>query len=71
MTNSTAVPIKDMVLGCLSQMLRQRGDNIRSGWGTVFGVFATAAKENYSAWPPPLFSASIADFDRLDCESGI
>ena len=53
MTHSTAVPIKDMVLGCLSQMLRRRGDNIRSGWGTVFGVFTTAAKENYSASSPP------------------
>ncbi|KAA8902089.1 hypothetical protein FN846DRAFT_780695 [Sphaerosporella brunnea] len=47
MTNSTVVPVKDMVLSCLHQMLSARGDNIRSGWGTMFGVFTTAAKENY------------------------
>ncbi|KAF8536221.1 hypothetical protein BDD12DRAFT_851957 [Trichophaea hybrida] len=49
MSNSTAVPVKDMVLSCLSQMLQARGDNIRSGWGTMFGVFTTAAKENYAS----------------------
>ncbi|KAI5821112.1 hypothetical protein BZA77DRAFT_238616 [Pyronema omphalodes] len=49
MTNSTVVPVKDMVLSCLSQMLQARGDNIRSGWGTMFGVFTTAAKENYAS----------------------
>ncbi|KAI5847008.1 hypothetical protein BZA05DRAFT_341253 [Tricharina praecox] len=47
MTNSTVVPVKDMVLSCLHQMLQARGDNIRSGWGTMFGVFTTAAKETY------------------------
>jgi brefeldin A-inhibited guanine nucleotide-exchange protein len=52
MTNSTVVPVKDMVLSCLHQMLTARGDNIRSGWGTMFGVFTTAAKENYRTKAP-------------------
>lgn len=47
MNNSRVVPVKDMVLSCLSQMLQARGDNIRSGWATMFAVFTTAAKENY------------------------
>jgi brefeldin A-inhibited guanine nucleotide-exchange protein len=47
MAHSAVVPVKDMVLRCLSQMLQARGDNIRSGWRTMFGVFTTAAKENY------------------------
>jgi len=52
MTNSTVVPVKDMVLSCLHQMLQTRGDNIRSGWGTMFGVFTTAAKETYRMSTP-------------------
>lgn len=47
MANSTVVPVKDMVLRCLSQMITARGENIRSGWKTMFGVFTVAAKERY------------------------
>jgi brefeldin A-inhibited guanine nucleotide-exchange protein len=47
MSHSTALPVKDMVLRCLSQMLQARGDNVRSGWRTMFSVFTTAAKEEY------------------------
>lgn len=47
MANSTAVAVKDMVLRCMIQMIQARGDNIRSGWKTMFGVFTVAAKEPY------------------------
>jgi brefeldin A-inhibited guanine nucleotide-exchange protein len=45
--NSGVVTVKDMVLRCLIQMIQARGDNIRSGWKTMFGVFTIAAKEPY------------------------
>ena len=47
MANSSAVMVKDMVLQCLIQMIQARGDNIRSGWKTMFGVFTVAAREPY------------------------
>ena len=47
MANSSAVTVKDMVLRCLIQMIQARGQNIRSGWKTMFGVFTVAAKEPY------------------------
>ncbi|KIV83368.1 hypothetical protein PV11_05400 [Exophiala sideris] len=47
MANSTVVTVKDMVLRCLIQMIQARGDNIRSGWKTMFGVFSIAAREQY------------------------
>ncbi|KAJ9496952.1 guanine nucleotide exchange protein for ADP-robosylation factor [Exophiala xenobiotica] len=47
MANSTVVIVKDMVLRCLIQMIQARGDNIRSGWKTMFGVFSIAAREQY------------------------
>ncbi|KAF1811579.1 protein transport protein sec72 [Eremomyces bilateralis CBS 781.70] len=47
MGNSTVVPVKDMVLRCLIQMIQARGENIRSGWRTMFGVFTVAAREPY------------------------
>jgi len=49
MHNSTAVNVKDMVLRCLVQMIEARGENIRSGWKTIFGVFGVAAQEPYEA----------------------
>ena len=49
MANSTVVTVKDMVLRCLIQMIQARGDNIRSGWKTMFGVFTVAAHEQYEA----------------------
>lgn len=45
--NSSAVTVKDMVLRCLIQMIQARGENIRSGWKTMFGVFTVAAREPY------------------------
>ncbi|KAJ5722760.1 hypothetical protein N7488_000795 [Penicillium malachiteum] len=47
MANSTTAPVKDMILRCLIQMIQARGDNIRSGWKTMFGVFTVAAREPY------------------------
>lgn len=49
MSNTTVVSVKDMVLRCLIQMIQARGDNIRSGWKTMFGVFSIAAREQYEA----------------------
>ena len=46
-TNSTVVIVKDMVLRCLIQMIQANGDNIRSGWKTMFGVFTVAGREPY------------------------
>jgi brefeldin A-inhibited guanine nucleotide-exchange protein len=45
--NSTVPTVKDMVLRCLIQMIQARGENIRSGWRTMFGVFTVAARESY------------------------
>ena len=45
--NSSAVTVKDMVLRCLIQMIQARGENIRSGWKAMFGVFTVAAREPY------------------------
>ncbi|KAF2089522.1 hypothetical protein K490DRAFT_63660 [Saccharata proteae CBS 121410] len=45
--NTNVVMVKDMVLRCLIQMIQARGENIRSGWRTMFAVFTVAAKEPY------------------------
>ena len=45
LSNASQVAVKDMVLRCLIQMIQARGDNIRSGWKTMFGVFTVAARE--------------------------
>ncbi|KAG9240854.1 hypothetical protein BJ878DRAFT_570682 [Calycina marina] len=49
MANSTAVTVKDMILRCLIQMIQKSGENIRSGWRTMFGVFTVAAREPYES----------------------
>lgn len=49
MANSNNVAVKDMILRCLIQMIQARGDNIRSGWKTMFGVFSVAAREHYES----------------------
>jgi brefeldin A-inhibited guanine nucleotide-exchange protein len=49
LSNSTNVTVKDMVLRCLIQMIQARGDNIRSGWRTMFGVFTVAAREPHES----------------------
>ena len=50
MANSTTAAVKDMILRCLIQMIQARGDNIRSGWKTMFGVFTVAAREPYGTF---------------------
>ena len=49
MENSSVVTVKDMALRCLVQMIQARGENIRSGWRTMFGVFTIAAREQYES----------------------
>ena len=49
MSNSANITVKDMVLRCLIQMIQARGENIRSGWRTMFGVFTVAAREPYES----------------------
>ncbi|KAI8667026.1 hypothetical protein NCS56_00837800 [Fusarium sp. Ph1] len=49
LANSHNVTVKDMVLRCLIQMIQAKGDNIRSGWRTMFGVFTVAAREPYES----------------------
>ncbi|TPX07965.1 uncharacterized protein E0L32_010296 [Thyridium curvatum] len=45
MSNSNNIHVKDMALRCLIQMIQARGENIRSGWRTMFGVFTVAARD--------------------------
>ncbi|GAO17369.1 uncharacterized protein UV8b_00196 [Ustilaginoidea virens] len=49
LANSQNVTVKDLVLRCLIQMIQARGDNIRSGWRTMFGVFTVAARETHES----------------------
>jgi brefeldin A-inhibited guanine nucleotide-exchange protein len=49
LANSHNVTVKDLVLRCLIQMIQARGDNIRSGWRTMFGVFTVAARETHES----------------------
>jgi brefeldin A-inhibited guanine nucleotide-exchange protein len=49
LANSNNITVKDMVLRCLIQMIQARGDNIRSGWRTMFGVFTVAAREPHES----------------------
>ncbi|KAM7187343.1 hypothetical protein V8F20_011007 [Naviculisporaceae sp. PSN 640] len=49
MSNSTNITVKDMILRCLIQMIQARGENIKSGWRTMFGVFTVAAREPYES----------------------
>jgi brefeldin A-inhibited guanine nucleotide-exchange protein len=55
--NTNVVAVKDMVLRCLIQMIQARGENIRSGWKTMFGVFTVAAREPYGMSTPITFHA--------------
>lgn len=53
LNNASQMLVKDMVLRCLIQMIQARGDNIRSGWKTMFGVFTVAAREPHGVYIPP------------------
>ncbi|KAI0131773.1 Sec7 domain-containing protein [Xylariales sp. AK1849] len=47
--NSNNLTVKDMALRCLVQMIQARGENIRSGWRTMFGVFTVAARDPHES----------------------
>lgn len=49
LANSHNATVKDLVLRCLIQMILARGDNIRSGWRTMFGVFTVAARDPHES----------------------
>ena len=70
-TNSSAVTVKDMVLRCLIQMIQARGENIRSGWKTMFGVFTVAAREPYGMSFRPRYPSSANVVNRGYCKSCI
>ncbi|ETS83417.1 hypothetical protein PFICI_05293 [Pestalotiopsis fici W106-1] len=48
-SNSNNISVKDMALRCLIQMIQARGENIRSGWRTMFGVFTVAARDPHES----------------------
>lgn len=68
MANSSVVTVKDMVLRCLIQMIQARGENIRSGWKTMFGVFTVAAREPYGKCFVTIPALRLMS-GRIDCES--
>ncbi|EOO03921.1 putative guanyl-nucleotide exchange factor protein [Phaeoacremonium minimum UCRPA7] len=45
MSNSQNLHVKELILRCLIQMIQARGENIRSGWRTMFGIFTVAARD--------------------------
>lgn len=45
MSNSNNLRVKELILRCLIQMILARGENIRSGWRTMFGIFTVAARD--------------------------
>ncbi|KAF3767230.1 hypothetical protein M406DRAFT_79680 [Cryphonectria parasitica EP155] len=44
-SNSNNLRVKELILRCLIQMIQARGENIRSGWRTMFGIFTVAARD--------------------------
>jgi brefeldin A-inhibited guanine nucleotide-exchange protein len=49
MANSNIVAVKENALFCLERMIQARGQNIRSGWRTMFAAFTLAAGEQYES----------------------
>lgn len=64
MANSTSVQVKEIVLHSLAQLLQARGNNIRSGWRTIFGVFAAAAREPYEGVVNLAYDVVIQVYDQ-------
>lgn len=62
--NTNVVSVKDMVLRCLIQMIQARGENIRSGWKTMFGVFTVAAREPYGTFRNYQDNAQLLMYNR-------
>jgi brefeldin A-inhibited guanine nucleotide-exchange protein len=67
--NTSVVSVKDMVLRCLIQMIQARGENIRSGWKTMFGVFTVSAREPYGMFSSTPFSYPVLTASRGNCKS--
>ena len=59
LSNATHVNVKEMVLHSLIQMIQAKGGNIRSGWRTMFGVFAVAAKEPFGKLPESIHRITL------------
>lgn len=59
--NTGVVQVKEVVLHSLIQMIQARGQNIRSGWRTIFGVFTVAARERYGTFCKFEYDLSAAD----------
>jgi brefeldin A-inhibited guanine nucleotide-exchange protein len=66
--NASVVSVKDMVLRCLIQMIQARGENIRSGWKTMFGVFTVAAREPYGKWSNDTYNTQSLIPHRGHCQ---
>lgn len=49
MSNSNNLRVKELILRCLIQMIQARGENIRSGWRTMFGIFTVAARDPHES----------------------
>ena len=45
--HTSVVQVKEIVILSLVQLIQARGDNIRSGWKTILGVFTVAARERF------------------------
>lgn len=71
LTSATQVPVKDMVLRCLIQMIQAKGQNIRSGWRTMFGVFTAAAREPHGECLRTRSRDTVLTGHRIDCDSCI
>jgi len=46
MRNSVEVPIRELIIRCMSQMVAARVGNVKSGWKSLFMVFTTAAHDS-------------------------
>lgn len=49
-------------------MLQARGNNIRSGWRTMFGTFTFAAKESYGRFKVSCYLWGVLISSRSNCE---
>src|SRR3569833_3449128 len=45
MSDSNNIQVKVLVLWCLFLLIQARGENIRSGWRTMFGVLTVATRD--------------------------
>lgn len=48
--HTSVVQVKEIVILSLVQLIQARGNNIRSGWKTIFGVLTVAARERFGKY---------------------